>query len=153
MYFAETFQLTAPQGGWPSSSGFHTTRSDISTHSPTRGLTFSRTQFRLDYWNFNSQPHKGGWLQYLRLVAWTERISTHSPTRGLTISNAPLPNGRVFQLTAPQGGWRSYFSGYCNLWYFNSQPHKGADVNTLHILSTWNYFNSQPHKGADVRSI
>ena len=33
--------------------------------------------------------------------------------------------------------------------YFNSQPHKEADILFLFRLSVDNYFNSQPHKEAD----
>ena len=33
--------------------------------------------------------------------------------------------------------------------YFNSQPHKEADIHQLHKTKQENYFNSQPHKEAD----
>ena len=37
--------------------------------------------------------------------------------------------------------------------YFNSQPHKEADILTFVIYSLMTYFNSQPHKEADIYSI
>ena len=33
--------------------------------------------------------------------------------------------------------------------YFNSQPHKEADLRLLFLFLSGNYFNSQPHKEAD----
>ena len=47
----------------------------------------------------------------------------------------PIPQ---FQLTASQGGWRSYpsYSG-CTCWYFNSQPHKEADLRFWKLFATF----------------
>ena len=33
--------------------------------------------------------------------------------------------------------------------YFNSQPHKEADIFSFERFSVWSNFNSQPHKEAD----
>ena len=37
--------------------------------------------------------------------------------------------------------------------YFNSQPHKEADLRLLFLFLSGNYFNSQPHKEADMTTI
>ena len=123
----------------------------ISTHSLTRRLTHDTCCTTLQTRYFNSQPHKeadeflvsdtiahfifqltasqGGWRQMLccnpeysnisthsltrrltmlrEVFCWWVKISTHSLTRRLTIT-APDPSGIIT--------------------YFNSQPHKEADV-------------------------
>ena len=57
-----------------------------------------------------------------------QEISTHSLTRRLT---AEAYRKRLWIL------------------YFNSQPHKEADLVWLRLLVIYPYFNSQPHKEAD----
>ena len=37
--------------------------------------------------------------------------------------------------------------------YFNSQPHKEADIFSNASFSLFAYFNSQPHKEADILSV
>ena len=56
-------------------------------------------------------------------------ISTHSLTRRLTTFT-----GISFRI----------------LYYFNSQPHKEADRDTIKQYVEANNFNSQPHKEADT---
>ena len=38
-------------------------------------------------------------------------------------------------------------------WYFNSQPHKEADIRPLKVVEYRKDFNSQPHKEADVNGV
>ena len=122
--------------------------------------------------HFNSQPHKeadGGVFPSPRISS----ISTHSLTRRLTRNSLSSISQFLFQLTASQGGWRTYHCLVCRRCYFNSQPHKEADrisscfafiiVISTHSLTRrltiWLiilppqslYFNSQPHKEADNR--
>ena len=61
---------------------------------------------------------------------WTkQRISTHSLTRRLTSIILLIDN---------------------NTCYFNSQPHKEADIHKDQEKHSKKYFNSQPHKEADA---
>ena len=99
----------------------------ISTHSLTRRLT--------------------GWsLQLITLRS----ISTHSLTRRLTPLVGGHPGGQTFQLTASQGGWHCEVKKKQHgIMYFNSQPHKEADMAENGNSGGYGYFNSQPHKEAD----
>ena len=67
----------------------------------------------------------------MRKMADDLDISTHSLTRRLTRRICNL--FRDFQ-------------------YFNSQPHKEADLLKTHCKSAIFYFNSQPHKEADRKT-
>ena len=122
------FQLTASQGGW-------------------RFMLLLRHLW-MKY--FNSQPHKeadlwthnlsnlvetfqltasqGGWRNSKSRWNWTENISTHSLTRRLTVICILYPGCRIFQLTASQGGWPPITFAVLSFLYFNSQPHKEADI-------------------------
>ena len=115
--------------------------------------------------HFNSQPHKEA-----------DGLMTGTlGERRLTLETLACPCGYPFQLTASQGGWRSVVGQKVNMtsfqltasqggwhispikpiWrsYFNSQPHKEADVLSIILgLRSMLNFNSQPHKEADVQS-
>ena len=60
---------------------------------------------------------------------------------------------RLFQLTAPQGGWRTESNSMITQILFQlTAPQGGWPVRFL-IDSNNGYFNSQPHKGADCRRL
>ena len=121
------FQLTASQGGWHSSVCKYSCFTVISTHSLTRRLTWTDI--------FCSKRNY---------------ISTHSLTRRLTYTmKTNIPQYEIFQLTASQGGWLKLHRTCKSENYFNSQPHKEADLYTPYLLFNLRYFNSQPHKEAD----
>ena len=187
------FQFTAPQGGWRHMDLITYAVLKISIHSPTRGLTDARYEYLLGLIKFQFTAPQGGWRETPPVPAYTLDISIHSPTRGLTVfllypvtgeeisihsptrgltPSAPSVNlHRIFQFTAPQGGWPSTSKHGAVHWHFNSQPPKGADESQreernggeisihsptrglTHPYSTqsrsFEYFNSQPHKGAD----
>ena len=103
--FKSIFQLTASQGGWHCWGTVAVVRTDISTHSLTRRLTWVTSISGKSSRNFNSQPHKEADL-FRCSSNFMISISTHSLTRRLTY-NRP---------TCIRNGW-----------YFNSQPHKEAD--------------------------
>ena len=101
------FQLTASQGGRRSSRPGINGDTHISTHGLTR------------------RPTMIG-----RVVAYFFCISTHGLTRRPTLSViVSALTFNLFQLTASQGGRRRY-SGYSFFLsnYFNSRPHKEADL-------------------------
>ena len=164
------FQLTASQGGWPGNGVTATTviyfnsqphkeadgnyvkkydLSGISTHSLTRRLTsFNCHIFYLLL--FQLTASQGGWQQDLDRKSYLLQISTHSLTRRLTLWIMPFLSRTLFQLTASQGGWLIFAT--CLLFlinYFNSQPHKEADLVWHRLRGIYPYFNSQPHKEAD----
>ena len=125
-------------------------RTYISTHSLTRRLTtLSCLGTFIRY--FNSQPHKEADILCTDFSA-VNRISTHSLTRRLTVKSVYVSFGVVISthsLTRRLTYSRPMYTR--NGWYFNSQPHKEADLVKLHLCRTPQYFNSQPHKEADDR--
>ena len=171
--------------------------SGISTHSLTRRLTWAVRLWLQPFWYFNSQPHKeadnyvvyenkanktfqltasqGGWppLHAISIISFAFQLTASQG--GWRFLLQPILHPVQFQLTASQGGWPS---GKCHLYdhfYFNSQPHKEADVCTcVNDISVYvfqltasqggwleayretnrkNNFNSQPHKEADSNFI
>ena len=164
------FQLTASQGGWPwisagrrspeyfnsqphkEADGNYVKKYDlsgISTHSLTRRLTsFNCHIFYLLL--FQLTASQGGWQQDLDRKSYLLQISTHSLTRRLTLWIMPFLSRTLFQLTASQGGWLIFATCLQFLInYFNSQPHKEADLVWHRLRGIYPYFNSQPHKEAD----
>ena len=82
-----------------------------------------------EHWKFQLTASQGGWLQLFLLFLLLHPISTHSLTRRLTMSGDTIVHRVLkFQLTASQGGWHERERPVCTMLYFNSQPHKEADV-------------------------
>ena len=80
-------------------------------------------------------------------------ISTHSLTRRLTVKSVYVSFGVVISthsLTRRLTERQTLKRGM-NI-YFNSQPHKEADVSCNLLKPPKSHFNSQPHKEADVQS-
>ena len=79
---------------------------------------------------FQLTASQGGWRLFVNRAIDKLDISTHSLTRRLTLSRLIFqPRIFSFQLTASQGGWPdSDVIIFCFTDYFNSQPHKEADV-------------------------
>ena len=125
--FANTFQLTASQGGWRLFLLLFSPAYRISTHSLTRRLTYGRKE---DFDTYCISTHSlTRRLTHVNYTAKTSiRISTHSLTRRLTMIKMIWNISIVFQLTASQGGWRTFDSVGKSLTNFNSQPHKEADL-------------------------
>ena len=120
-----TFQLTASQGGWRIADAPVAPYVDISTHSLTRRLT--------DMASPNGR---------------IEGISTHSLTRRLTASERPWTRTWwTFQLTASQGGWQPAKTAFFDSGYFNSQPHKEADVKAQSLTKTLMTFQLTASQG------
>ena len=125
-------------------------RSLISTHTPTRGATMFLPSFAPDFaefqltpprggrrfsnplfvirYNFNSHPHVGGDMAFVKNLA-VGQISTHTPTwRATENLKITLWGGKAFQLTPPRGGRLVIeFSYLLTLIDFNSHPHAGGD--------------------------
>ena len=121
-----TFQLTASQGGW------------------------HRNELPQLFWtHFNSQPHKEADISFF-FSTFIIVISTHSLTRRLTgLKGDNGDGGKVFQLTASQGGWHTCLFCVRPWWTFQLTASQGGwrssgSHGCLHL-----YFNSQPHKEAD----
>ena len=55
----------------------------ISTHTPTRGVTFDNSEMKVTINDFNSHAHEGR-DNPLLIVPTGLFISTHTPTRGVT---------------------------------------------------------------------
>ena len=102
--WTKAFQLTAPQGGWLVTNHLTDTKEYFNSQ-PHKGADGAfEDSCKLSY-DFNSQPHKGADPAFGDI--WLDSsISTHSPTRGLTPRIQMLIWCSLFQLTAPQGGWR-----------------------------------------------
>ena len=81
---------------------------------------------------------------------FNKNISTHSLTRRLT-NNATINNiSFVISTHSLTRRLTSVCFSICfNTLYFNSQPHKEADLLILFFIFSLQYFNSQPHKEAD----
>ena len=144
------FQLTASQGGWP------TSRITLDT-IPVFQLTASQGGWPVFFdilfpsIYFNSQPHKEADGIHPERISGI-RISTHSLTRRLTWNVPYFVQLLIFQLTASQGGWHiTQWLSHCQMEHFNSQPHKEADSNATAIYQAQKDFNSQPHKEADKK--
>ena len=102
------------------------------------------------WWYFNSQPHKEADGNRAYMPMYHAEISTHSLTRRLTlllretlrfyyISTHSLTRRLTHPFHSPSS---------CPV-YFNSQPHKEADLQVAASFKDCLYFNSQPHKEAD----
>ena len=76
---------------------------NISTHSPTRGLTLTYRKPAFQRIHFNSQPHKGADERRKDFV-FVVGISTHSPTRGLTPCRCILCNFLNISTHSPTRG-------------------------------------------------
>ena len=74
-------------------------------------------------------------------------ISTHSLTRRLTEHPIEYIQAMLFQLTASQGGWRIGSNERKYQWYFNSQPHKEADVVARTVLFAYRKFQLTASQG------
>ena len=100
----------------------------ISTHSLTRRLTIrplTRMEYRL---NFNSQPHKEA--DYIcRPSRDSINISTHSLTRRLTLRERRHSQWKSISThSLTRRLTRERITRNSRISYFNSQPHKEADV-------------------------
>ena len=123
-----TFQLTASQGGWREKLKVDGEYGTISTHSLTRRLTSVTLQGNV-LTLFQLTASQGGWRQ----------------------CNWMWYNILIFQLTASQGGWRLPINAYNLIW--NISTHSLTRRLTRERItrnSRISYFNSQPHKEADV---
>ena len=144
---------------------------DVSTHSPARGLTRSVRRLCGRQRSFNSQPRKGADVhrrkesdpQYCfnsqprkgadlnpKERDFLQNVSTHSPARGLT-QPGRCRRGTVGVSThsPARGLTRTPKSSRPSTLCFNSQPRKGADM-IEEMKRNAEGFNSQPRKGADV---
>ena len=81
-------------------------------------------------------------------------ISTHSLTRRLTfcLTSKTMPNS-YFNSQPHKEADVSYQTCEPDSRYFNSQPHKEADNGGVLIECSISYFNSQPHKEADLSVV
>ena len=123
----QLFQLTASQGGWH----------------------YWLSQLRLLIHHFNSQPHKEADDLY-GLAPVGVYISTHSLTRRLTIERRTICWQGTFQLTASQGGWPILIATPWVRLIFQLTASQGGWRPTTAGKAIYDYFNSQPHKEADL---
>ena len=122
---------------------------NISTHSPTRGLTGIAQGIRGAIGISTHSPTRGLTQQSWQDLHWNI-ISTHSPTRGLTLIFGVSFPAHVHFNSQPHKGADDFKERFCLMvYYFNSQPHKGADLIRPVCSIQTGHFNSQPHKGAD----
>ena len=119
----------------------------ISTHSLTRRLTKNKGFFLINY-TFQLTASQGGWLHGGNNNDKRTGISTHSLTRRLTIRCSITATGNsAFQLTASQGGWPDHLQNTRKPLYFNSQPHKEADLVVLCRIQNVDVFQLTASQG------
>ena len=136
----------------------------LSTHILTRRMTVMKQTVFMMKQSFNSHPHKEDdcagndrWHDY--------SLSTHILTRRMTWQHLELMQGRFFQLTSSQGGWRIFSSPsfpYITFqltssqggWRFTKLPLTGHWDLSTHILTrrmtifdafTWLLFGLSTH--------
>ena len=103
------------------------TASQISTHTPTRGVT---TRWLIDN-------------KYLS-------ISTHTPTRGVTLYSTSISAlCSYFNSHAHEGRDRREYPQNHIKFYFNSHAHEGRDRRQPVIIRLDGNFNSHAHEGRD----
>ena len=127
----EVFQLTASQGGWQ--------RDDILTH---------RQQ------DFNSQPHKEADSYAPDHKVRLQSFQLTASQGGWLFHHFTVSTLGLFQLTASQGGWLP--EDHQKYLEWNISTHSLTRRLTVERRALWKnikYFNSQPHKEADIDTL
>ena len=107
-FILEVFQLTASQGGWRIRIIPLIRVMWISTHSLTRRLTVVMAKDVWCSWYFNSQPHKEADTHVCFVYVRGGHFNSQPHKEADLLSCNTVVISFIFQLTASQGGWRSY---------------------------------------------
>ena len=121
------FQSTLPQGEWLYGIEFFFTRTDISIHTPARGVT----------------------VQEMYCMAY-DKISIHTPARGVTGICLSHTQHKWISIHTPARGVtltdRNLWQGHTN---FNPHSRKGSDSGSRRLQCLPSYFNPHSRKGSD----
>ena len=99
--FTENFYSHAHEGRDVKNLGYVST-SDISTHTPTRGVT-DLNLVKQSNLEISTHTPTRGVTHMINATVYVIRISTHTPTRGVTLLFICFVKIFVFLLTRPRG--------------------------------------------------
>ena len=144
------FQSTHPRRVWLYMRKMVRVSTQVSIHTPTKGVTAEAICKHVMQYGFNPHTHEGCDKKTVAYIKNEWKVSIHTPTKGVTYNRQPTFQLTLFQSTHPRRVWHieRCFQRSIILVSIHT-PTKGVTLFVFPLPHISDCFNPHTHEGCD----